>query len=67
MQIKLNSSQLPGLCSPVLLLLFYVFVFVPHPHRACLPEVGLPSLLLGHFLFLEQLHQAGVPSCYLIL
>lgn len=67
MQKELNSSRLAGLCSPVLLLLFCVFVFVPRPHWACHPEVGLPSLLLGHFLFLEQLHQAGVPSCYLIL
>lgn len=25
------------------------------------------SLLLGRFLFLEQLHQTGVPSCHLIL
>lgn len=51
----------------VLLLLFYVFAFVPCPHRPCLPEVALPSLFLGRFLFLEQLHQPGVPSCYLIL
>jgi hypothetical protein len=32
-----------------------------------LSVVVLPSLLLGRFLFLEQLHQPGVPSCYLIL
>lgn len=66
MQIKLNYTQLPGLCS-ALGSCFYSHMFVPRPHRACLPEVVLPSLVLGRFLFLEQLRQSGVPSCYLIL
>ena len=33
------------------------FCLSPCPHGPCLWKAVLPSLLLGHFLFLEQLHQ----------
>lgn len=66
-EVEFLSTPRSLLGTWVLLLLFHVSVFVPCPHWPCPPEVVLPSLLLGRFLFLEQLQQPGVPSCYLIL